>query len=141
MSEFLEHFAQQFASLNASNLDRLTELYSHDIEFQDPLHSINGLPALKDYFSNLYANVSDLSFEFYQLHTLPSAKAGYLRWSMQFSHPRLRGGQPVMVKGCTYLRWHDKVFLHHDYFDAGALLYEHLPIAGGLIRWLKGRLL
>jgi hypothetical protein len=32
------------------------------------------------------------------------------------------------------------VYLHHDYFDAGALLYEHVPILGGVIGWLKGRL-
>jgi ketosteroid isomerase-like protein len=141
MPEFLHRFAHQFAALNAGNLEQLNDLYSHDVVFQDPLHSIHGLPAVKDYFANLYANVSDLSFEFGQIDTLASGKAGYLRWTMQFRHPRLRGGQPVVVKGCTYLRWHTKVFLHHDYFDAGALLYEHLPVAGGLIRWLKGRLL
>ena len=34
----------------------------------------------------------------------------------------------------------DRVHFHQDYFDAGALLYEHLPLMGGAIRWLKGRL-
>jgi hypothetical protein len=32
------------------------------------------------------------------------------------------------------------VYLHRDYFDAGALLYEHLPVLGTLIGWLKRRL-
>ncbi|WXL24387.1 nuclear transport factor 2 family protein [Ectopseudomonas mendocina] len=140
MSEFLHRFAHKFASLTADNLDHLGELYSHDVVFQDPLHTIKGLPAVQDYFANLYANVSDLKFTFEQLDTLTSGKSGYLRWTMQFRHPRLNGGNPVMVKGCTYLRWHEKVYLHHDYFDAGAMLYEHLPLAGKLIRWLKGRL-
>ena len=36
--------------------------------------------------------------------------------------------------------WHDKVYRHRDYFDAGALLYEHVPLLGRVIRWLKRRM-
>ncbi len=65
---------------------------------------------------------------------------GYLRWTMTYRHPRLRGGAPIRVDGCSHLLWWDKVYQHRDYFDAGALLYEHLPLMGGAIAWLKRRL-
>jgi ketosteroid isomerase-like protein len=140
MDNFLQRFATDFASLNASNLHRLSNLYSDDVEFRDPLHRISGLSAVEAYFANLYSNVEDLSFVFEQIDQLPMGNAGYLRWTMRFRHPRLRRGQPIEVSGCSHLRWTDKVYLHHDYFDAGALLYEHVPVMGGLTRWLKRRL-
>jgi len=137
--EFLQRFATAFASLNADNLERLGELYTEDVRFQDPLHEIHGLPALQEYFRELYANVAELHFQFYGFDQLHPG-AGYLRWKMSYRHPRLKGGQLIEVEGCSHLLWRDKVYAHRDYFDAGALLYEHLPLLGRVIRWLKGRL-
>ena len=65
---------------------------------------------------------------------------GYLRWTMSYRHPRLKKGELIRVEGCSYLLWNGKVHQHRDYFDAGALLYENLPLMGSAIRWLKGRL-
>lgn len=138
-AEFLQRFATAFSSLDASNLDKLGELYSDDVHFQDPLHEIQGLPALRAYFQELYANVQELHFQFYGFDQLYPG-AGYLRWKMSFRHPRLRGGRLIEVEGCSHLQWSNKVYAHRDYFDAGALLYEHLPLLGRLIGWLKSRL-
>lgn len=33
-----------------------------------------------------------------------------------------------------------KVYRHRDYFDAGSLIYEHLPVLGRAIAWLKRRM-
>ncbi|MBB1521331.1 MULTISPECIES: nuclear transport factor 2 family protein [Pseudomonadaceae] len=139
MADFLRQFAERFAGLDASNLDRLRELYSDDILFRDPLHEVRGLPAVRGYFGELYANVSELRFDFYGFDQSAEGE-GYLRWTMSYRHPRLRGGALIRVEGCSHLRWRDKVYQHRDYFDAGALLYEHLPILGRVIAWLKGRL-
>ncbi|MGY4533799.1 hypothetical protein ACVW0Y_002932 [Pseudomonas sp. TE3786] len=137
--EFLQRFATAVASLDANNLERLSELYSADVRFEDPLHEIHGLAALTRYFHELYANVQELHFQFYGFDQLYPG-AGYLRWKMTYRHPRLNGGRQIEVDGCSHLLWRDKVYAHRDYFDAGALLYEHLPLLGRLIRWLKGRL-
>lgn len=139
MPDFLHRFASDFAALDASNLHRLKELYSADVRFTDPLHDIQGLTALQDYFAQLYANVSELGFAFHGYDQVEEG-SGYLRWTMHYRHPRLHRGQPVEVEGCSFLLWQDKVYRHRDYFDAGALLYEHLPIMGSAIGWLKGRL-
>lgn len=94
MSEFLQRFAERFAELNANNLERLAELYSDDILFRDPLHEVCGLAALQDYFAALYANVRELRFEFHGIEQC-AEDAGYLRWTMRYRHPRLRGGAPI----------------------------------------------
>ena len=139
MSDFLRRFATEFAALDAGNLARLGELYSDDVLFRDPLHEVRGLPALQRYFAEMYANVGRLDFDFYGFDQVCDGE-GYLRWTMHFRHPRLRGGAPISVDGCSHLLWWDKVYQHRDYFDAGAMLYEHLPLMGGVIAWLKRRL-
>ncbi|RMQ45518.1 hypothetical protein ALQ04_03744 [Pseudomonas cichorii] len=139
MSEFLQRFAHDFAALNKDNLERVGELYSDDVSFTDPLHQIHGLTAMRRYFAELYANVSELHFEFHRFDEVRPGE-GYLVWTMSYSHPRLARGRLINVEGCSHLHWHEKVYRHRDYFDAGALLYEHLPIMGRLIAWLKKRL-
>ena len=140
MSDFLSQFAQTFSGLNQHNLARLSELYSSDAVFCDPLHEVHGLANIEHYFAQMYANVSALDFEFYGFDQVGEGQ-GYLRWTMSYRHPRLAGGELIEVEGCSHLLWRDaKVYQHRDYFDAGALLYEHLPVLGGVIGWLKRRL-
>ncbi|PWB31387.1 transcriptional regulator [Pseudomonas sp. SDI] len=139
MSEFLQRFARRFSEVDAEHLELLAELYSDDVQFRDPLHCVEGLPALRDYFAQLYANVQDLQFEFHAYDQVGEG-LGYLRWTLRFRHPRLKNAELIEVRGCSCLMWDSKVRLHHDYFDAGALLYEHLPLLGGAIGWLKRRL-
>ncbi|CRM99547.1 MULTISPECIES: nuclear transport factor 2 family protein [Pseudomonas] len=139
MSDFLRHFGHTFATLNKHNLHLLDSLYSDDIVFADPLHEVHGLPELHRYFAQLYSNVNQLDFDFHGFDQTAEGE-GYLRWTMNFRHPRLDGGELISVQGCSHLMWRDKVYRHRDYFDAGALLYEHLPVLGGVISWLKRRM-
>ncbi|MFB4390316.1 MULTISPECIES: nuclear transport factor 2 family protein [unclassified Pseudomonas] len=139
MSAFLTRFANGFATLDAHCLDRLAELYSADVQFRDPLHQVDGLPALRGYFEQLYANVHDIRYDIHATDET-SPGEGYLRWTLYFRHPRLNGGRLISLDGCSHLRWETHVYRHQDYFDAGALLYEHIPVLGGIVGWLKGRL-
>ncbi|CRM36582.1 SnoaL-like domain protein [Pseudomonas sp. 37 R 15] len=139
MSDFLRHFGHTFATLDKHNLHLLDSLYSDDIVFADPLHEVHGLPELHRYFAQLYSNVNQLSFDFHGFDQTVEGE-GYLRWTMNFRHPRLAGGELIRVLGCSHLMWRAKVYRHRDYFDAGALLYEHLPVLGGVISWLKRRM-
>ena len=139
MSAYLQQFAERFAQLDGSRLHGLEKLYADDITFRDPLHEIQGLEALRAYFAQLYANTHDIRYVFCGVNEVTPGE-GYLRWTLQFRHPRLARNRPVSLQGCSYLRWCERVHFHQDYFDAGALLYEHLPIMGSAIRWLKGRL-
>jgi hypothetical protein len=139
MSSFLRQFARRFAQLDKDNLQRLGELYTDDVRFTDPLHEVQGLGQLRAYFAELYANVNELRFDFHGFDQIAEGE-GYLRWVMSYRHPRLAGGRLIRVDGCSHLRWRDKVYCHRDYFDAGAMLYEHLPILGRAIAWLKRRM-
>ncbi|HDY7901818.1 TPA: nuclear transport factor 2 family protein, partial [Vibrio vulnificus] len=50
-------------------------------------------------------------------------------------------GACVEVKGVSHLKFEaGKVIYHRDYFDLGEMLYENLPLLGGIIRAIKQRL-
>ena len=102
-------------------------------------HHVQGLPAFQDYIANLYANVTDCRFQFGQPQG--DLQLMYVDWQMQFIHPRLAGGQAISVPGVSQLQWQDgKVLKHRDFFDGGAVLYEHVPVLGQVIRLLKRRM-
>ncbi|MFR0687864.1 nuclear transport factor 2 family protein [Enterobacterales bacterium AE_CKDN230030158-1A_HGKHYDSX7] len=139
MSAFLQAFARSFAQLDRETLDRLEQLYTSDIEFIDPLHELHGLPRVRDYFAQLYVNARDIRYDFHGFDEVAPGQ-GYLRWTLSFRHPRLNGGETIHTSGCSHLCWNERVYRHRDYYDAGALLYEHLPLMGRVIAWLKRRL-
>lgn len=134
----VERFKHTYGRLNAQSLELLNDLYGEDVLFQDPFHRIAGLPALRRYFGELYAQVESCSFEFEE--EMVQGNRAVLMWTMSLTHPRLNGGAPVTVPGCTLIRFRDRVFYHRDYFDAGAMLYEQLPLIGMLVRVIKSRM-
>jgi len=132
----LDRFCQLFNELDKGNLQRLQEIYSEDIRFQDPFSRVEGLDALTKYFAGAYSNVISCGFRFGE----PVVQQGQctIPWVMELRHKRLRKGELVQVDGISHLEIRDgRVCYHRDYFDAGQLLYENLPILGSLIRRIR----
>jgi hypothetical protein len=134
----IERLIDFYKHLDAAKLDSLGDIYSHDVQFQDPAQHIDGLPALKAYFSGLMQDVEDCRFIIRR--TEVSSTVAVIEWQMRFSHPRLNSGKVIAVDGVSLLSGDDKISHHRDYFDLGALLYEHIPLLGGAVRQFKHRL-
>ncbi len=138
MSPALTVFCREYQRLSGDNLQVLREIYAPDICFSDPAHHIQGIAALLSYFEGLFARVTSCRFEIEQV--MEQDGEAFVRWQMTFAHPRLNGGREVSVPGVSHLRFAGQVHEHKDYFDMGAMLYEQLPLLGGVIRGLKRRL-
>ncbi|MCF5842510.1 nuclear transport factor 2 family protein [Aeromonas veronii] len=140
MNEPLARFIGLYQQLNKQQLHRLPEVYAEQVVFTDPAHRIEGLAALGDYFAALYQRLAYCRFVITSQQQ--QGQQAWLGWTMTFSHPRLRGGEPVTVEGATRLEFDEvgKVCQHRDYFDLGAMLYEQLPLLGPVVRAIKGRL-
>ena len=136
----IARFLDVYQKLRADNLQTLKTIYRDDIKFVDPAHSIAGIDAVMEYFSVLYNNVNNISFTFEP--SLVNGSSGYVRWLMNFSHGRLAAGKSISVEGVTFLQFDEegKVYFHRDYFDLGAMLYEHLPLLGRIVSSIKRRL-
>jgi hypothetical protein len=121
-ASMIDRFIKTYQQLNIHSLGLLSQLYRDDVRFQDPFRLVTGLPALTDYFAELYRHVESCSFAFED--TVLQTHAASLTWTMSLKHPRLNGGELVTVPGSTWIKFDEKVFYHRDYFDGGAMLYE-----------------
>jgi hypothetical protein len=134
----IERFTTTYERLDGTSLHLLDALYGAEVWFRDPFHEVRGLPALREYFERLYKNVDRCTFSFED--RVADEQQAMLTWTMHLRHPRLAGGQEIHVPGCSHIRFRDKVYEHRDFFDAGAMLYERLPVLGSVVRLVKARL-
>lgn len=136
--QWLSNFITIYQSLNTENVHDICKIYDADIVFEDPIHKVDGLEDLLNYFDNLYQNLSFCEFTINDYFYRDDKAAIY--WTMLFKHEQLNGGKQIEVIGHTHLRGNDdKVIYHRDYLDVGAMLYEHIPVLGSAVRFIKKR--
>lgn len=136
----IENFKTLYCQMNAQNLNNglLESIYSEQIQFSDCFHSIDGISQLKQYFESLYENLIRCEFVFHDVFL--TDKNAMLTWTMCYAHPKLNGGKSIYVDGASKLVFGEKIEAHQDYFDAGAMLYEHVPLLKQCIAYLKKRM-
>ena len=128
-----------YKTLGLGEIDSLRNVYSDNIVFEDPAHRIEGLENMLDYFKSMYANVNDCQFDFESV--IVDQEHIVLTWTMHLSHPKLNRGATIQVKGSSVLRiYNNKIEAHRDYFDLGAMAYEHIPLLGRVVSGVKHRL-
>lgn len=133
----LSQFKDVYQTLDKTNIDKIDSIYADNILFSDPFHRVEGLSELKQYFSELYLNVESIDFQFGE--SISQGDSHFIQWTMRLTHPKLNNKKSFDVPGATYLKVNDnaEIIYHRDYFDAGVMLYERLPLFGRLIRWIK----
>ncbi|WP_105170346.1 nuclear transport factor 2 family protein [Pseudoalteromonas sp. T1lg24] len=137
-TQHIDEFLTMYNKLDRANLSLLANIYHQDVVFIDPLHRIDGLSELTKYFSNLYENLDAGRFEMKKV--LQQDNTVSLYWTMYFSHSKIKAGKEVSFDGNSYLEYRDgKVIFHRDYFNAADMLYQHIPVLGGLINLVKKR--
>lgn len=135
--DLLQEFRHLFNTMGSGNLGDLARVYSEEVVFTDPFASVRGLDNLTKYLGNSYQNVISCRFDFE-----PAVVEGQrvaIPWVMYLKHKRLKGGEEVSVDGLSLLTiTGNRVSAHRDYFDAGELLYENLPVLGRMVKWIRG---
>lgn len=135
---WLDNFINIYSQLSVDNLNLLDSIYHQDVMFIDPMHRLQGLDVLRDYFDSLYTNLTSCRFTINQVIVEGDQAAIY--WHMRFCHPKLNKGQVIELDGSSHIQGcDDKVSYHRDFVDLGAMLYEHLPLLGKVIRLIKQR--
>jgi len=129
-----------FNGATVANMRHKVEgFYAPDCVFEDPLVRIEGRERIVAYYQSLYKDLTQIRFEF--TSELRQGDEGFAAWIMHINTPNLRSGQTVSVPGASQFRFlADKVTYHRDYFDLGAMVYEHIPVVGWLTRRIKARL-
>ena len=137
----LKHSSENLSAdnLNTYNSNpKLQALYSDDITFIDPVHSISGIQQLAAYLQGNCQQLISCRFEVESINQLPGE--AYIHWRMSYQHPKLIGGRISTIDGISHIKFDDKVHYHRDYFDMGAMIYQKLPLIGPVIRYIKNRM-
>lgn len=135
----VDRFRRFFGQLTEENARVLTrETYAEHFFFFDTLKVLTERDALEEYFVETALNTESV-----QAHVEEVARAGsnfYIRWRMDIRLKKFRRGQTLQSVGMTHLRFNDdgRIILHHDYWDASAGFFEHVPALGSIIRWIRG---
>lgn len=133
---WLCNFVDNYQKLSTDNLDLLDLIYHQDITFIDPIHQLSGFDNLKAYFIGLYQNLS--ACEFIIDDVIYSDDKAAIYWTMIYKHSKLNSGNAVTVFGNSHIKGlEDKVIYHRDYLDAGAMLYEQIPLLGKVVKFIK----
>jgi SnoaL-like domain len=129
-------FREFFSDVTAESVRRLGPgLYAEDIWFNDTLKTLRGREAVLAYFEKTAGHLE--SFRTRVDGTAVSGPDVYVRWTMEI---RFKGAkEPVRTVGVTLLRFDraGRVVLHQDFWDPAAGFYEHLPVLGPVLRWIK----
>jgi len=138
-SAVLNRFKMFYSDLTRSELAELDGIYAEHVVFRDPIHQVDGRAALFHYIEDLCSNIQSCQFKY--LDEMISNGNAYIKWDMIFRHPKLDGGRVVTVRGVSQLSFDESgIYFHEDFYDLGAMLYEHVPVFGFGVRWLKRRL-
>ncbi len=133
-----------FADLNKDTMFLIDDFYAESFTFIDPVGSLSNRQGMRAYYSNQYQNLISINFDFtsHVIKTTTNGIEEHATWVMTMKHKSIKGGDAVVVDGATHLKRDQAGFViyHHDYFDVGAFVYEHIPIIGGLVRMVKGKL-
>lgn len=126
-----------YANLGLENIDMLYPIYREDVTFVDPANILTGRDAMLAHFKSSYQNVISCEFQFNQDIEMIESGQAFLSWKMRCAHTKLNSRKPFEVEGVSYLRFDQQIYWHRDWFDLGAMVYEHIPLLGKLIRNIK----
>ena len=137
----MERFQAFMASLTPATVrERTSEVYAPDAYLNDNLNEVRGAEAIEAHFAKSLEGLSDISVAFHD--TVRSGEDWYVRWTMSTTFQSLRGGATVVTSGMSHVRFdgEGRVLVHRDFWDSASGVFEHIPVLGGAIRTVKGRL-
>lgn len=136
---WLNSFVYTYEKLSPDNLELLSRVYHREVHFIDPIHELHGFVQLHNYFEDMYTNITYCQFLIKDVIYQGNSAAVY--WEMTFVHSTLNRKKPIKINGHSHIKGQgNKVIFHQDYLDLGAMIYEHIPLLGRVVCWLKQKI-
>lgn len=136
----VENLCAFYRSLKLEDVPNLGKIYHDDVVFTDPVHEVKGLVDLKHYFNAICLDDVEYGFDIAHVMVSSCQQQAFLQWDMHYRHPKLSNNRSLQLSGSSFIRFDERVTYQQDYYDLGAMIYEHIPIMGWLIKRIKQRL-
>ncbi len=135
----LQKLIDYFQTLSPDSVSRIDERYTHDAYFRDPFNEVRDVNEIKRIFGDMFERLHEPRFVIAE--TIIQAHGAVLIWDFTFRMKSLKPEMARSIHGLSHVRFADdgRVSYHRDYWDAAGELYEHFPVIGSIMRWLKRR--
>ena len=116
------------------------DCYADPVYFRDGFRLCRSRAELVAYLEHSLAATRDCRIDIED--TQISDRDLYLRWVMDINLRRDPPDRRERVIGMSHIRVDadGRVIFHQDYWDPTDFLYRRIPVANGLIQWVRGRL-
>ena len=117
--------------------DQLNETYAENIFFNDTLVTLHKRRELLKYLEHTQKQLDSMSFE--MLDVKENNNDVFVRWTMHTRFTVMGQSCNIQSIGMSHLRFNNegKIILHQDYWDSMQGFYQHIPIIGGVLQWIK----
>lgn len=129
-----------YENLSPASLASVADIYAAEATFQDPFNAVQGLPAIRRVFDDMFENLHEPRFRV--TRTVAQGDEAFLVWDFRFRFKRWSSATEQHIEGTTHVRFDAQglIIMHRDYWDAAGELYTKLPVIGTLMRWLRRRI-
>lgn len=134
----IERFKTFFENMTPDQVrETIESVYASDAWLYDTLVLHHGMEEIKPYFIKTAERAAGVRVEV--LDVLRSGPDFYLKWSMDIDWSAFKKGKTTRSFGMSHLRFNEsgKVIMHYDFWDSTNGFFEHIPLVGSIIRWIK----
>ena len=140
MSERLDNLIRYFETIAEATVPQLRHFYAAAAYFKDPFNEVQTVERIEQIFAHMFGPLSEPRF--IVCARIEQGDEAFLTWDFRFRIKKYKPEVEQVIRGGSHLRFNtqNKVCYHRDYWDAAAELYEKLPLIGGLMRFMKRRM-
>jgi hypothetical protein len=143
----LDAYVRFYDALSPETLPEIDKIFTPDARFCDPFNDVHGPDKIRRVFQDMFETVGRPEFKVTDSAWSESAPDQcYIRWIFKYRPRYMKNrsrseGEPITVEGMSAVRFapDGRVAAHIDYWDAARGLWEHVPVIGSVLRWLRGR--
>lgn len=132
----ISHF---FESLHQdTSVEAFSVIYDDAVVFKDPFNEVKGVEEVHKIFAHMYDNLENPRFLITEY--IGTQQIAYVKWDFIFFFKGEKEEKHFEGVSRLEMNTSDRVILHTDYWDAAEHIYEHLPLLGSLLRFVKRKI-
>lgn len=114
------------------------KFYDDSSYFEDPFQKVRGMDKIYNIFEDMYTKLYNPKFIIQEC--VSNKNVSYIKWNFTFQMNESSSENSFIGLSRVVFSDDGKVLEHVDFWDAGANVYEKIPLLGTIIRLIKRKL-
>ncbi len=137
--EMCRKYAQFYEQLAPETLDKIEEICTPDLYFQDPFNKLSSLNSVKYLFQDMFEKSEHYGFTTLGIYSDANKREAIIKWHFKADIAKIG---KLNFEGLSEIKFNEAglVYHHIDYWDASEHFYMKLPVLKQLIGFVRRRL-